>query len=1360
MLCPFTVLDYFVTGMAHMEFTGANTVILAKKINGDKQSWLYVKHNQIFKAEYVEGILSEYTANININISNNATLHTSRDLKIDGTQLNLRGRITANNLIVERGGNVHFSRTSFTASYGNGVYTATSGSGSYVLSRIVLKSGSNFKTENGLRLQVSLLDLRRYVKISANSVNVTAGKLILERGAELNVDGGSEMLNPPSSGQGHGTNGGAYASQGGIGQNQKLSQASEPYGTIYFPELPGSAGGNGAAGGGIITLLVNDLVLDGTLSANGLSKANSGGGSGGSINVQCDQTMSGFGLITSSGGSAYELKSGAGSGGRIAIRSNNDLFTGKFKASGGSSPATYGNGGPGSIYLKTVDQGTISERLIVDNSNGQKTFYMNLEEPNQDLEFSAVKITNFAKIKIKEDGKNRTIDIKKIFGDGTGLLLIQKNQKGTLERYATGKLSISKLEINLELHNGGKFILSETTTILGKASTALDLDGIVKGVSNLIVGPRRHMRIGSNARIVPFKETAFSRQSPVSFGLLQLDPGSSIDYDPNNGADIILNFLSMKFNSKMTADYFNITCSDIDLELESILSSSSDDRISSNKIDITNGMGITTANGYGGAGHGSAGGKGDRSPDSSGQAYGSLYTPLFAGSRANPKGGHGGGKIYLHIGNKLINDGSIKVDGGSSQYGGGSGGSILVLARQIEGYGSFSSVGGSSSRTSGAGAAGRIALYCNQKEEFEGIYHVYGGEGAQGINSGGPGTLYIEDWRNGQVFERLFIDNKNRPIEKVVSIKEGKQDRYEFDEVHVYRRGSLEIAAVEKNITWDIRKIFGDRSGLIQVHQMQKLIAEYEEASGRDFLSGINFIVDYKGEIILPSSYYIYGYGVQMTGYSERRSLQLYGRLTGVIDLVIGQGSLVYMGSQAHTSVLSKGKYIYMDSEGSCRFATVDLRGSSTWKYAPDTTMNVSVGQIDARYESLVSAESIYITANSVKLEAGSKLTTSAADRPLDTLDEPAGLGRGGTGGGHASEGGGGVFDSTHRLLKHGGRYYGSLYRSVQRGSASEGSNGGKGGGIINLNIAKILYVDGNVTSVGSDSNQGAGSGGCVMTNSVELEGYGRFDVSGGGGVYGGSGGRIKIHIGNESYFHGSFVAAGGAGSNYRADGGPGSVFIEDIRYLRPYYQLRLDNGKFHWDNVYVLDETSRFDFFFHEVHLLNNATLRIKVDHQNRTLKVIKIIGDMTGRIHLQKGHTAHLEESKSVGKTAANIWIDEGAKVYLSSVFYVMGLGEVALKWNGEMIGVRHMRIIPGRKSIIGSKAQTSFVDSSGHYQAGVPGWFRFGTFEIGAGSLLNIPPPMGLKLTVGILVSLVYSVYFALSARLLLTVCLGVG
>jgi hypothetical protein len=56
-----------------------------------------------------------------------------------------------------------------------------------------------------------------------------------------------------------------------------------------------------------------------------------------------------------------------------------------------------------------------------------------------------------------EDIKQRTLNILSVNGDGTGLIRMRQNQTGTLERFSLDVL-ISKLEINLELHNGGEFI--------------------------------------------------------------------------------------------------------------------------------------------------------------------------------------------------------------------------------------------------------------------------------------------------------------------------------------------------------------------------------------------------------------------------------------------------------------------------------------------------------------------------------------------------------------------------------------------------------------------------------------------------------------------------------------------------------------------------------------------------------------------------------------------------------------------------------------------------------------------------------------------------------------------------------------
>lgn len=84
----------------------------------------------------------------------------------------------------------------------------------------------------------------------------------------------------------------------------------------------------------------------------------------------------------------------------------------------------------------------------------------------------------------------------------------------------------------------------------------------------------------------------------------------------------------------------------------------------------------------GGAGHGGVGGG---APDVAGDSYNSLYQPNQPGSRANPQGGKGGGKVYLNVGSLMFNDGEISVNASASEFGGGSGGSIWIQAYLIEG---------------------------------------------------------------------------------------------------------------------------------------------------------------------------------------------------------------------------------------------------------------------------------------------------------------------------------------------------------------------------------------------------------------------------------------------------------------------------------------------------------------------------------------------------------------------------------------------------------------------------------------------------------------------------------------------------
>ena len=71
------------------------------------------------------------------------------------------------------------------------------------------------------------------------------------------------------------------------------------------------------------------------------------------------------------------------------------------------------------------------------------------------------------------------------------------------------------------------------------------------------------------------------------------------------------------------------------------------------------------------------------------------------------------------------------------------------------------------------------------------------------------------------------------------------------------------------------------------------------------------------------------------------------------------------------------------------------------------------------------------------------------------------------------------------------------------------------------------------------------------------------------------------------------------------------------------------------------------------------------------------------------------------------------------------------------GEIVGVQHLRIISGINIHLGHTAQTSQLQD-GVYIKGMPGIFKFSSFEIGTGSFMEFPTPMGMEFTVSLLVS----------------------
>ncbi len=1344
---------YFIlSGFAAVKFSGTETLIEAHQIQGDHTGWLYIGQQQILKAEVIEGQTTELHCVVNLDIGPSAILHVPLTLVLDGVTLNVAGRVTFKNIVVEQDAAVNLLPQSQTVSYSRGTYIPTSSPGTYFLTSVVLKRGAVFHPEGGFSLVVDEMTMKRYVEIEADFVNITGGKLILERGAKFDVSGKAPHGQP---GDGLHSNGGSYASEGGVGAGLDLSTASPPYGSVYRPDRYGSASGDGNPGGSYIWLDTVDLFLYGHLIADGNSSDTVGGGSGGSIYVKCQDALYGLGSMEASGGHTGSSAAGAGSGGRIAVFMAENLYQGSMKAAGGDGISQYGSGGPGSIYIEegTETARNLKETLIVDNFNGQQHHYLTLNESSLHMELKNVEMFNYAKLQLIEDGKNRSVNIQKVHGDGTGLLRLQRHQKGTLERFATGDYASSKLEINLELHDGGEFLLSETTFILGRAPVALDLDGVMRGVLNLIVGEGRKMRVGSNARIVPFQETEISKKANVTFSLLQLDPGSVVEWDPDTGSNMVVGRLNIKFASRMMADYFNISCTDLSLEVASRLSSAGPDRPQSN-LDTTLGSGRNGSEGMGGAGHAGKGGESKGNTDVGGEYYGSTYWPVLPGSRGyTDGGGRGGGYVYLAVGNQLYLDGEVTVNGTGDSLGGGSAGSILIQVNRMDGIGQISSCGGNGVGDSGAGSGGRVAVYCNRVNHFLGRYIAYGGTAALPYLTAAAGTVYLEEIRNQLPFRQIRVDNGNRPWDRYSYVHEPDTAVYAYDELHITNQGALKFntdPGLQAEV--DVRLTVGDGTGLLHVQQGQYFNMEYEQTVLKAYTAGLNFIVEEAGEIIFPPTLYIYGTGVVLRDYQEHRSFQLYGRLTGVILLSVAEGNVLYYGRQGHTAAWSNNTYVHIDKPGQFSVARLDLKSYSMLKYTPDTPLICDTGSIDVRYKAVISAENVTIVTGHLNVEAGGKVTAAATDRPEDTLNQAAGQGESSdselqaSGAGHASHGGA-VYEFDGTLEHPGGSYYGSLYHPKERGSkggSSPSKTGGEGGGLMKLTIGFTLHLDGDITVDGApvEGYAGGGSAGSVHAQMWALEGHGRVLARGGDGYSGGSGGRVALYLGSRNHFEGEYLATGGGCSSgtYLCHGGPGSVFLQDTRNTRPHTQLRLDNAGRNWDQKYTLDEPYTVRYVFDEVHLYNNASLQMLSDHTERNLTVNKLLGDRSGRIHLHANHTCFLEKAesaKTTTKTPANIWIDEGSRAFMATLVYILGTGEVAFRWNGEIVGVQHLRIVPGRVVEMGYFAQTSSL-LDGQYTQGQPGIFHFSSFELGAGSSFTFPTPMGMHFTVAYMVS----------------------
>jgi len=211
------------------------------------------------------------------------------------------------------------------------------------------------------------------------------GSLTLDSAAQINADGKGFQGVAGGTGYGDGGGGvdsyrgggGGYGGEGGDGIHWG-GTGGGTYGSSNAPVEAGSAGGGrqdrpdvgpGGSGGGCVRIeAAGEVVINGTVSANGANSGNTsvGGGAGGGIYILC-RSFAGSGTIRANGGAASgdgNGWSGGGGGGRIAVWRMTDDWQGSLSVSN-SVAGGYSLGNPGQPGTVVIGTPLPSETLII-----------------------------------------------------------------------------------------------------------------------------------------------------------------------------------------------------------------------------------------------------------------------------------------------------------------------------------------------------------------------------------------------------------------------------------------------------------------------------------------------------------------------------------------------------------------------------------------------------------------------------------------------------------------------------------------------------------------------------------------------------------------------------------------------------------------------------------------------------------------------------------------------------------------------------------------------------------------------------------------------------------------------------------
>jgi len=542
---------------------------------------------------------------------------------------------------------------------------------------------------------------RLFLNVGGNLTIAAGGKIDVS--SKGYVDQGGDGAGPGvGSALGLGSPGG-YGGQGGS------TSGGTTYGSVTNPVNSGSSGRRsggtyGRAGGGTARVNVGGmLTLNGSILADGYVHYNTGseaagGGSGGSVNIVAG-SLSGNGTISANGGGYSTANAGgsAGGGGRIAV------------------------------VLTNANDSAFAGLTAIRTYSGPKS--------SGGGQYYGAPGTVYLK------GTNQTY----------GTLIVNAN---SIDTTIGGDPIPARVTLIRNYTN-----LFDTIIVTNKAFYELGTDSVLDlSAGCALRSPtndtaNRFIVGGSNSRIQWPAAYTFTNVTVSWTGT----NGMAITSDVTVASGAVLTHEAVTSSGSNPEDHKLIATIIGNLTI----ASGGKIYVSGKGYDINQGPGTGASQrggGYGGQG-------GNNTP-----TYGSVTNPVNSGSGGGPYGGvasRGGGAVVLAIGGDLTLNGSVGADGtepfiGASAYGGGgSGGSINIVAARLFGAGTISANGGSTPM-GGGGGGGRIAVVLTNADNtaFANLTAIrtYGGSSSD-VENGAAGTIYLKG--NNQTYGRLIVDNNS-----------------------------------------------------------------------------------------------------------------------------------------------------------------------------------------------------------------------------------------------------------------------------------------------------------------------------------------------------------------------------------------------------------------------------------------------------------------------------------------------------------------------------------------------------------------------------------------------------------------------